>query len=116
VAALRVTVGTALCEAGLDELALGKRWVRIIRNLAQKKYRENTAVQKLLFDVLKECTRQLDSDHEQGRAGAPVIVHLVHAVARPPRVIEAGSPAPLGAAPSAADPPVDGASAPSSTS
>jgi hypothetical protein len=84
----RVTVGTALCHAGLDELAIGKRWVRVIRNLAQKKHRENLATQKLLFDVLKECTRQLDNDHEPAGA-ANVFVRLVHAVPRPPRVIAA---------------------------
>jgi len=85
----RVTVGTALCHAGLDELAIGRRWVRVIRNLAQKKHRENPATQKLLFEVLKECTRQLDNDHEPAGAGANVFVRLVHAVPRPPRVIAA---------------------------
>jgi len=89
VTAPRVTVGTALCHAGLDELALGQRWVDILGNLSDPKQRENTAIQKLLFDVLKECTRQLDSDHEQAGAGPNVVVRLVHAVPRPPRVLAA---------------------------
>ena len=89
----RVTVGSALCHAGLDEFALGKRWVRVIRNLSKVKLRENLAVQKLLFDALKECTRQLDNDHEPQRS-ANVIVRLVHAVPRPPRAVAALPAAP----------------------
>ena len=92
-AAPRVTVGSALCHAGLDELALGKRWARVIRNLSKVKHRENLAVQKLLFDALKECTRQLDNDHEPQRS-ANVIVRLVHAVPRPPRAVAALPAAP----------------------
>jgi len=101
----RVTVGAALCRAGLDELALGKRWLRIIRNLSRIEHRKNTAVQKLLFDVLKECTRQLDSDHEQQRA-ANVVVQLVHAVPRPP-VRQAGPPRVAAVLPGP-NPPADG--------
>ena len=85
----RVTVGTALCHAGLDELALGERWVAILHNLCKDEHQKNATSQKLLFDVLKECTRQLDNDHEQAAAGANVVVRLVHAVPRPPRVIAA---------------------------
>ena len=94
----RVTVGTALCHAGLDERALGERWVRMLANLSDPAQRENATIQKLLLDALKECTRQLDNDHDQQRAN--VVVHLVHAVPRPPSR-QAGALRPIPALPSA---------------
>lgn len=51
-----------------------------------------TAADKLLFDLQKECTRQLEAateaEQKAERAGSrdvPVIVHLVHNVPRPAR-------------------------------
>ena len=44
---------------------------------------------KLLVDVLKECSRQLDNTAGHRSGDAPVIVQLVHTVSRPVRAVPA---------------------------
>ena len=67
------------------------------------------SVEKLLVDVLKECSRQLDNSHPAHRSGdAPVIVQLIHTVARPPRpipVLASANPPALDVAPQPASDP-----------
>jgi hypothetical protein len=104
----RVSIGTALCEAGFDERAVAMQYVNVVQNLAQPSTTDRGGATKLLVDVLKECSRQLDSTAGHRSADAPVIVQLVHTVARPmradPALTSANPPAAIEiAAPSAPD-------------
>src|SRR5579862_461028 len=81
----RVSIGTALCEAGFDERAVAREYVQVVQSLAQPKTTDRSGATKLLVDVLKECSRQLDSTAGHRSGEAPVVVQLVHAVARPAR-------------------------------
>ena len=82
----RVPIGDALCQAGFDEHAIAAEWIRIADMLIREC--EDGGNQKLLVDVLKECSRQLESAQERHHSGN-VIVQLVHTVSRPPRVVAA---------------------------
>jgi hypothetical protein len=80
-------MGEALRRQGLDEHVVAGRWVHVVEKLTGDKPGAG-GVEKILVDVLKECTRQLDSDaeaSERSRAEAPVIVQLLHKVHRPER-------------------------------
>jgi hypothetical protein len=84
----QITVGKALREKGLDEYAIADNWARVLGKLNANNS-DAGVVQKLLVDVLKECSRQLETAHQFERACAaiaPVTVRLVHAVARPVRL------------------------------
>ncbi len=86
----RVSIGAALRQAGFDEHAIARQWVRVVSKLTKTDAADRNGVQKLLVDVLKECSRQVDSANQPYRSGdAPVIVQLVHTVSRPPRVLAA---------------------------
>ena len=62
---------------------LARKYVGVVKKL-EKKTSESDSVEKLLVDVLKECSRHLASDAD-ANADAPVIVQLVHNVPRPER-------------------------------
>jgi hypothetical protein len=83
-------MGEALRRQGLDEHALAGNWVHVVEQL-KKGEAEAGNVEKLLVDVLKECSRQLEAEAEQASKGsgdAPP-VQLVHKVHRPERAAPA---------------------------
>jgi hypothetical protein len=81
----RVRLGKALRMAGLDEHVVAKNYVNVVEKLAKKTAEEND-IQKLLVDVLKECSRVLDQPDAQNQpADGPAPVQLIHNLARPDR-------------------------------
>ena len=87
----RIRLGEAFRKVGLDEQTVAETYVGVVENLRSKSA-ENT-VQKLLVDVLKECSRVLEPPRSGG-AGAsdqPTIVELHHAIPRPERDEFAGA-------------------------
>lgn len=85
----RVALGEAMRKHGLDEHAIAQTYAGVVKTLSKKKTGEGT--EKLLVDVLKECSRVLEPPLSKERAGergssnAPVAVHLSHNVPRPVR-------------------------------
>jgi len=84
----RIHIGEALRQCGLDEYAIAKTYVHVMAQLTTKNP-DGGVVAKLLVDVLKECSRQIEASQPPSRAtaDAPVIVQLVHAVSRPIRAL-----------------------------
>jgi hypothetical protein len=83
----RIPIGEALRERGLDEFAIADTYVHVVGKLTAPKP-NGGGVEKLLVDVLKECSRQIETSQPPMRSAnpdAPVIVQLVHSVARPVR-------------------------------
>ncbi len=83
----RIAIGDALRERGLDEYTIADTYVHVIAKLTASDS-DGGGVQKLLVDVLKECSRQIETSQPPMRSAnpdAPVIVQLVHTVARPAR-------------------------------
>ena len=72
----------------MDERAVAARLINIHENLRTGTGDVGTR-EKLQIDLLEKFTRQLDppraSDRDDGDAGAPIIVQLVHNVPRPQR-------------------------------
>jgi hypothetical protein len=96
-------------RSGLDEYKVARTFAGVVDKLSDGKNAKDTGgVQKLLVDVLKECSRHLDPPQsERAAPPAPANITLVHYVPRPDR-----TPKPqqgLNAAPSAAN---DGISQP----
>jgi hypothetical protein len=85
----RVSIGAALCEAGFDERAVASEYVKVVQSLARPESTDRSGATKLLVDVLKECSRQLDNTAGHRSGDAPVIVQLVHTVSRPVRAVPA---------------------------
>ena len=85
-----VRIGEALRQRGFDEHMIAASYVDVAERLRGKSDRTGS-VEKLLVDVLKECSRHLEPSRTpeglSGRpgAGAPVLVELVHNVLRPAR-------------------------------
>jgi len=80
-------MGEALRRQGLDEHAVAGTYAHVVEKL-KKGGNEAASVEKLLVDVLKECSRQLEAEAQRAAepsADAPTIVQLVHAVERPSR-------------------------------
>lgn len=78
----RLRLGEAFRKAGLDEQTVAETYVRVVDRL-RRKIAQDT-VQKLLVDVLKECSRVLDPPRGTN-AGAeqPTVVELHHDIPRP---------------------------------
>lgn len=88
--------------------------MQVVLQLAHPDATDRSGAKKLLVDVLKECSRQLDNSAGHRAGDAPVIVQLVHTVSRPPRpapALASANPTPAIeiAAPRAADSPVPAA-------
>jgi len=82
----RVAMGEALRREGLDERMVAETYAGVVATLKSKT--DEDGVQKLLVDILKECTRHLDPSRPTDRSGTgdtPVTVQLIHAVPRPER-------------------------------
>jgi hypothetical protein len=80
-------MGEALRRQGLDEHELAGNWVHVVETLKGVRSKSG-GIEKLLVDVLKECTRQLEAESQRradSSGSAPVIVQLIHKVERPPR-------------------------------
>jgi len=97
----RVHIGDAMRRSGLDEFKVAEIFASVLDKL-NGKTRGDGAVQKLLVDVLKECSRHLDPPRSEREAGpsVPVQFILFHEVARPDRSQQlAAQPAPCAAPP-----------------
>ena len=84
----RVRLGEAFRKAGLDEQTVAETYVGVVEKLRVKSAADT--VQKLLVDVLKECSRVLEPPRSGGPSGMepPTIVELHHNVPRPAREME----------------------------
>jgi len=76
-----VPIGEALRKQGLDEHMIAGAYVEVVDNL--KGPRKAGSNEKLLVEVLKECTRQIEAT--QPVAEGAIQVQLVHNVERPTR-------------------------------
>lgn len=97
-----VRIGDALRQRGFDEDTIADHYVYVARRLKGKSDKSG-GVEKLLVDVLKECSKFLEpakpperTGERLGASGAPIHVHLVHSVTRPARDARGEAPAPSG--------------------
>lgn len=87
----RVRIGEALRKIGFDEYAIAQNYADTAKRLKAKPDKSGN-IEKLLIDVLKECSRLIEpvrpaepSSNNSRVAGAAIHVHLVHNVPRPAR-------------------------------
>jgi hypothetical protein len=81
----RVRIGDAMRTTGLDEFKVAATFANVVDKLSGKTAGDG-GVQKLLVDVLKECSRHLDapsSDRDAKDFTGPIT--LIHCVPRPDR-------------------------------
>jgi hypothetical protein len=96
----RIRIGDAMRRSGLDEYKVARTFAGVVDKLSDGT-KDTGGVQKLLGDVLKECSRHLDPPQsERAAPAAPVHITMVHNVPRPVRTQP--PPQQLNAAPSAA--------------
>ncbi len=83
----RIRIGDAMRRSGLDEYKVARTFAVVVDKLSDgKKAKDTGGVQKLLVDVLKECSRHLDPPQsERAAPAAPVNITMVHNVPRPVR-------------------------------
>lgn len=74
-------MGEALRKQGLDEHTIAGTYVQVVDNL--KSTKKAGSSEKLLVEILKECTRQIEA--AQPVSDGAVQVQLVHNVERPAR-------------------------------
>jgi hypothetical protein len=80
-------IGDALRQRGFDEHTIADHYVDVAHRLKGKSDTSGS-VEKLLIDVLKECSKYLEPrplERADERSGTAVHVHLVHNVPRPAR-------------------------------
>jgi hypothetical protein len=77
----RVPIGEALRRKGLDEHSIADTYAQVVDNL--KGPRRAGSNEKLLVEILKECTRQIEAAQPTGEGS--IQVKLVHNVERPAR-------------------------------
>lgn len=82
----RVPIGEALRKQGLDEHTIAGTYAEVVGNL--KGNRKAGTNEKILVEILKECTRHIEAAQPVGEGG--VQVQLVHSVERPARKPTAG--------------------------
>jgi hypothetical protein len=83
----RLRLGDAVRKAGLDEHKVAETYVDVVDKL-RSETKLNGSIEKVLADVLKECSRVLEPlrpSNLSGAGDAPTPVHLVHKVLRPKR-------------------------------
>jgi len=90
----RVRLAEALRSSGLDELTVAQNYVVV------EKLRDGSGgtdgTQKMLVDVLKECSRILEPPKSVGGASeAPAVVNLYHNVPRPVRDLQRDATQPV---------------------
>lgn len=93
----RVRLGQALRKKGIDEHMVAGTYAAVV-DMLKGKTLKNDSVEKLLVDILKECSKHLEEDNKAAE-NMSVRVRLIHNVARPKR-----DPAPLPALPAQAYP------------
>jgi hypothetical protein len=72
-------------RSGLDEYKVARTFAGVVDKLSDGT-KDTGGVQKLLVDVLKECSRHLDPPQsERAAPAAPVQITMVHNVPRPVR-------------------------------
>lgn len=76
-------MGQALRREGVDEHAVAETWAEVV-DMLKGKTEQNSDVDKLLVEVLKECSKHLEDDNKAA-GPPPVRVKLMHNVARPQR-------------------------------
>jgi len=76
-------MGQALRGQGIDEHSVARTFAQVVDTLKGKSEGSDD-VDKLLVDVLKECSRHLEEDNKAAET-APARVKLIHNVARPQR-------------------------------
>ena len=82
----RVRIGEAMRRTGLDEYKVARTFAVVVDKLSGKNPKDSGGVQKLLVDVLKECSRHLDPPHsERDAPSVPSRIMLIHHVPRPDR-------------------------------
>jgi hypothetical protein len=86
----RVRMGEALRIKGIDEHSVAEAYAGVVGMLKDKAVASDS-VDKLLVDILKECSKHLEED-SKAAGGAPVQVRLIHNVARPQRNAAAAAP------------------------
>ena len=70
-------------RTGLDEYKVARTFAGVVDKLSDGT-KDTGGVQKLLVDVLKECSRHLDPPQtERAASAAPVHITMVHNVPRP---------------------------------
>jgi hypothetical protein len=70
-------------RSGLDEYKVARTFAGVVDKLSDGT-KDTGGVQKLLVDVLKECSRHLDPPQtERAASAAPVHITMVHNVPRP---------------------------------
>jgi len=98
----RVRIGEAMRRTGLDEYKVARTFAVVVDKLSGKNPKDSGGVQKLLVDVLKECSRHLDPPHsERDTPSVPSRIMLIHHVPRPDRTPK--PPPQLDAAPDVLD-------------
>jgi hypothetical protein len=115
-------------RTGLDEYKVARTFAGVVDKLSDGT-KDTGGVQRLLVDVLKECSRHLDPPQtERAASAAPVHITMVHNVPRPVRtptppqqlnaasLVDAAAPSapPATAAAPASEPAASPASPPSS--
>jgi hypothetical protein len=76
-------------RTGLDEYKVARTFAVVVDQLSGKNPKDSGGVQKLLVDVLKECSRHLDPPHsERDTPAAPSRIMLIHHVPRPVRALK----------------------------
>src|SRR5579862_6008053 len=79
----RIRIGEAMRRSGLDEYKVARTFAGVVDKLSDGT-KDTGGVQKLLVDVLKECSRHLDPPQtERAASAAPVHITMVHNVPRP---------------------------------
>jgi hypothetical protein len=84
----QMRIAEAMREAGCDEPAVARGYVRVVQKLLGGK--EGNASDKLLVELLKEISRTLEPQGAAGGGAAgtsdlPTVVQLIHDVPRPVR-------------------------------
>ena len=81
----RIRIGDAMRRSGLDEYKVARTFAGVVDKLSDGT-KDTGGVQKLLVDVLKECSRHLDPPQSERTAPAvPAHITMLHLVPRPVR-------------------------------
>lgn len=78
----RVPIGEALRKQGLDEHTVAESYANVVSRLEKNPANVGSG-DKLLIEILKECTRQIEATQPVGEGA--IQVQLVHNVERPTR-------------------------------
>jgi hypothetical protein len=79
-------MGEALRREGLDERTVAERYANVVSRL-EKDPGDIASGDKLLVEILKECSRQMEATPPAGEGS--IQVQLVHNVERPARKLAA---------------------------